>query len=76
MKIFRNKNYCLLIFLLGVMNAFAGTAPSSGPPSPTGKPPIPPGLPIDDYIVLLVIIAVLFGYYVTESRRIKTKPSI
>lgn len=74
MKVFTNKFYITVIFLFGMMGAFAGTVPASGPPAPTGKvPPPPPGLPIDDYIVLLVIIAVIFGYYVTESKRIKNE---
>ncbi len=80
MKVFVYKLYSLLIFFSGLMSVFAGTVPASGPPSPTGRgavvPPPPPGLPIDDYVFVLIIIALFFGFYVVNKRQIKTKPSI
>ena len=58
------------------MDLTAGTVPGSGPPSPTGKkPPPPPGLPIDDNIIGLVVVALLFGFYVIYIHSLKTKAS-
>jgi hypothetical protein len=60
-----------------MMSAFAGTAPASGPPAPTAKkPPPPPGLPIDDYIYILILIALVYGLYVVNKSIVKAKPSI
>lgn len=73
MKIIANKLFIVVIYLLGVSNAFA--APH--PPPPTGKkPPPPPGLPIDENILILLIIAVLFGIYIIYNYHIKTKTPI
>jgi hypothetical protein len=50
-----------MICLLGVSTAFAAPFP----PPPTGKkPPPPPGLPIDENLFILVLIAILFGIYI------------
>jgi hypothetical protein len=77
MKVFVNKIYYLFILLFGVMTVFAGTAPASGPPAPTAKkPPPPPGLPINDYIYILILAALIFGCYIIQKRSAKTKPSI
>ncbi|KIA87152.1 hypothetical protein OA85_05945 [Flavobacterium sp. AED] len=75
MKIESNKFYFLIIFLFGIMNAFAGDPPA---PSPFGrkKPPPPPGLPIDENIFILMIMTVLFGIYIIYSFRLKTKTPI
>ena len=43
---------------------------AAGPPSP--KPPPPPKLPIDDYIGIVVILSILYGFYVI-SYKLKTK---
>ncbi|MFT5251518.1 MAG: hypothetical protein ACI87N_000500 [Flavobacteriales bacterium] len=79
MKVFVNKIYYLFILLFGVTAVLAGTAPASGPPAPTGKGaglPPPPGLPIDDYIYILILVALVFGCYIIQKRSVKTKPSI
>lgn len=73
MKIIANKFFVLMIYLFGISNAFA--APH--PPPPTGKrPPPPPGLPIDENIIFLLFIAVLFGIYIIYNHNIKTKTPI
>lgn len=65
--------FVLLITLLGVMNAIA--APS--PPAPTYKrPPPPPGLPINENLFVLLIIAILFGMYMIYRHQLKTKAPI
>jgi hypothetical protein len=79
MKLFVNKIYYLFILLFGVMTVFAGTAPASGPPAPTGKGaglPPPPGLPIDNYISILILVALVYGSYSIYKRSVKTKTSI
>ena len=59
------------------MDLTAGNGSSSGPPSPTGKTPAPPpGLPIDDNIMVLFIIAFLFGIYIIYTNSIKDKSSV
>jgi hypothetical protein len=75
MKIESNKFYFLIIFLFGIMSAFAQTPPV---PSPTGRrrPPPPPGLPIDENVFILIIIAVLFGIYIIYDFKLKTKTPI
>ena len=73
MKIIANKFFIIMIYLLGVSNAFA--APH--PPPPTGKkPPPPPGLPIDENILVLLFVAVLFGMYIIYNHNIKIKTPI
>jgi hypothetical protein len=43
-----------------------------GPPTP-GPPPPPPGLPIDENIMILVVIALLFGIYIIYKHSVKRK---
>lgn len=63
----------MMICLLGITNTFA--APH--PPPPTGKrPPPPPGLPIDENILIVLIIALLFGVFIIYNHSIKTKTPI
>jgi hypothetical protein len=54
MKVFVNKIYYLFILLLSD-DRFAGTAPASGPPAPTAKTTSTSGLPINDYIYILIL---------------------
>ncbi|NDP28452.1 MAG: hypothetical protein GZ087_13665 [Flavobacterium sp.] len=59
-----------MIYLFGIFSTFA----VPHPPAPTGKkPPPPPGLPIDDNLFILSIIAVLFGVYIIYKYQLKTK---
>ena len=74
MKIVPNKFYLFIAFLFGTIFVIAA-GPS--PPNPYGKkPPPPPGLPIDDYIYILIIIALLFGIYIIYGHKLKTKTPI
>ncbi|GIZ07916.1 hypothetical protein FUMI01_06430 [Flavobacterium sp. UMI-01] len=43
-------------------------------PSPTGRPPSPPGLPIDEHILWLILLAVLLGFYVIYKYKQNEKP--
>ena len=69
MKIIANKFYFLLVFFGASLRVFA-----LQPPSPA--PPPPPGLPINDYIFVLIIVAILLGFCVINKVQTKTKPSI
>jgi len=62
MKIDQNKFlFFKLFFCFGF--CFAGP-PTEGPPTPPLGPPRPPGMPLDNNIVVLVFVAVLFGLFV------------
>ncbi|MDD5149671.1 MAG: hypothetical protein PHC28_04230 [Flavobacterium sp.] len=73
MKTIANRLIFLSIYLLGVAIAFG--APS--PPSPGAKrPPPPPGLPIDENLYIVFIIALLFGIYIIYKYQLKIKKPI
>ena len=75
MAIKLNKLYFILIFLLGIVDLFAGPG-GSGPPAPTSrKPSPPPGLTIDDNILVLIL-AIFFGIYFIYRYQQKTKTPI
>jgi hypothetical protein len=61
-----------MIFVLGMINAFAA---NPAPPSPVGRrrPPPPPGLPIDENILTMMLVALLFGIYIIYNFKIKQK---
>ena len=70
MKTMVSKFFIAIIYLLGVTIAFA--APH--PPSPGfKKPPSPPGLPINEDIFIVFIIALLYGLYAHFRYKLKTK---
>ena len=58
MKIVPNRILHVLVAMISGASAFAG--PGSGAPPQPGLPP--PGLPIDGGIVILIIIAIAFGF--------------
>ena len=73
MKIIGNNIFFVIIYLLGVTNAFAGPKP----PAPNyKKPPSPPGLPIDENISVLIILAIFLGIYIIFRHQLKTKAPI
>lgn len=68
-KIFLN----IFIFLLGMLNAVA----TPHPPAPgQRKPPPPPGLPIDQWVWPVVILALVYGIYIIYNYQIKAKTPI
>lgn len=75
MKIFKSIFIITVIFMLGIFNAIAADPPM---PSPMGRrrPPPPPGLPIDEHIFIVIILAVLFGIFIINNFRLKTKTPI
>ena len=58
----------LLVLLVSSTSLYA-----AGPPSPGRRPPPPPKLPIDDYIGIVVILSILYGFYVIIYK-LKSKP--
>ena len=87
MKIVLDKLYLFLIFLFEVVENFAknlnwngegiiGSNPPS--PDPTGKPagPSPPGLPINEDMLVLIIIALMLGFYFLYKYSLKTKVEV
>lgn len=74
MKTIIYRFFVLIVILLGVMGVFAAPHPPS-PGAKTNVPP-PPGVPIDDNICGLVMIALLFGMYVVFKYPLKTKAPI
>jgi hypothetical protein len=69
MKIAPRKISLSLLVLLTTLSTFA--APPVGPPPPT--PPPPPGLPIDSSIVLLVFVAIVYGFYTLNKFKLQSK---
>jgi hypothetical protein len=74
MKIIVNKFFILIAFLIGFVNAFAGPHPP--PPNNGKKPPPPPGLPINDDLYIVLIIALIFGIYVIYKYQLRTKVTL
>jgi hypothetical protein len=73
MKFFKSVFFTLMIFVLGMINAFAANPP---PPPPVGRTrpiPPPPGLPIDENILTMMLVALLFGIYIIYNFKIKQK---
>ena len=68
-----NKLIFVTVYLLGVTIAFANPKP---PPPNYKRPPSPPGLPIDENICFLVIIAIMFGIYIIYRKQLKTKAPV
>jgi hypothetical protein len=64
MEIMMNKRLILLLVLLSFQNVFSDSTP---PPPPTP----PPGMPIDNGIVAMIIIGLLFGCYAVRNIKLK-----
>jgi hypothetical protein len=58
-----NKIITILVVLFTIQGAFA--AGPVGPPPPT--PPPPPGLPIDGGLLILFVLALVSGYYLSKK---------
>ncbi|CAM3939266.1 hypothetical protein [Flavobacterium weaverense] len=77
MKISRKAVLLAVVCLFSFLKIFADG--SSNPPPPTenstlqGTPPPPPGLPIDDNLIILLTMAIIFGIYVIYNQQAKTK---
>ncbi|WP_394757980.1 PID-CTERM protein-sorting domain-containing protein [Flavobacterium sp.] len=69
MNIAPKKISLSLLALLATFTTLA--APPVGPPPPT--PPPPPGLPIDGSVVLLVTVAIVYGFYTLKKFKLQSK---
>jgi hypothetical protein len=58
MKTSVNKSFFLVIYMLGIVNVYAEVP---DPPPPEG--PLPGEVPIDENLLALLIIAIVFGMY-------------
>ena len=67
MKTIVNKSFVLVIYLLSLVNVYAQTLP------PPGEGPLPGEVPIDENLLALLIIAIIFGMYTIYSQSIKAK---
>ena len=65
-------NRVLLMSMFLLLQSIAVFAAKKGPPPPKKAPP-PPGLPINDLILILVVVSVIYGFYV--FRKIKRSVS-
>ena len=72
MKITKKIILTVLMFLYGVLDMFCKT---DDPPTPSKyqNPPPPPGLPIDENIYMLLIVALFLGIYIIYNNKLKTK---
>jgi len=73
MKAIANRFFIIIAFLFGIVNCIAKNSPP--PPSPNGKTegPPPPGLPIDEGIYLVFILAFLYGIYIIYNYQLKKR---
>lgn len=71
MKINLQNFLIVVLILLGPICGLASTTP----PSPRRPPPPPPGdrVPIDENLMVLLIVALLFGIYIIYKHRLKQK---
>ena len=67
MKIMVNRFLIVVLFLFSALDVVAG------PPPPT---PTPPEVPINDNLIILIIIALFFGIRAIYKHKLKTKASI
>lgn len=75
MKIGQNKLFLLIAFLSGVFVSWAkfSSRTPPAPASPMRTPPPPDGLPIDENLLILIIVALFFGFFTIYKHRAKVK---
>ncbi len=72
MKTIVNAFFIVIAFLLGSVETVAKNNPPV--PNPNGRTNNgPPGLPIDEHLSFLLIVAAVYGIYVIYNQAIKTK---
>jgi hypothetical protein len=84
MRVLSDKLFLFIGFLMGTLYVIAGSGGGPPAPNPAGKsngtaelpPPSPPGTPIDENLIILLIVALLFGIYIIYKDKLKTKSTI
>ena len=76
MKTIVNAFFIVIAFLLGIVDTVAKNNPPA--PNSNGKindipDPGGPGLPIDEHLFYLLILAIVFGMYTIYSQSVKAK---
>lgn len=71
MKIAKTFFLVLFITLINVSSVLAGS-----PPAPTAKPLPPPTTPIDQNLIILLVISLFFGMYTIYKYNLIKKASI
>jgi hypothetical protein len=61
----------LVLLLFACSPIISSAAPPVGPPPPT--PPPPPGTPIDQYVLIAIVVAVVFGLSSIKKVNLKYK---
>jgi hypothetical protein len=73
MKTIVNAFFIVIAFLLGILDTAAKNNPPA--PNPNGKTNFvgKPGVPINEHLFYLLILAIVFGMYTIYSQSIKAK---
>lgn len=73
MKNIINKFFILISYLLST----AGSLSAPNPPPPNGRnqgpPPPPPGLPIDEYNIYILFLALFLGLFIIRKHKINKR---
>ena len=77
MKTIVNAFFIVIAFLLGTVDTVAKNNPPVPNPNGGNKDfPGQPGLPIDEHLFYLLIIAVFFGIYIIYTCKLNTKSPV
>lgn len=73
-------NYNILSAILVMLISMAGYAQNpvgggQGPPPPQGGTP-PPGLPIDDGLIVLFAVGLVYGIYILVKKRLNSQSHV
>ena len=71
------KILAIALFLLNSASMLSQRSGSGkGPPTPTNQRTTPPELPLDDSILILIVIGLIYGAFIAYKRyRIKNSPA-
>ncbi len=69
MKVIKTVYFAFFLTLINVCSVFAADPPALD--DPTDPPLEPPGVPIDSYVLVLIIVALMLGVFVIHNDKIK-----
>lgn len=61
-----SKFFVFILMTISCQSLLAARVDPVGPPVPSSPPP-PPGLPVDGSLMLLLLIALILGYYLSNK---------